>query len=76
MLLVHPDGEAAKATNADLNISFDPSPNYPGIARAASGDTFHAARVSEASKLEATLKEAISAVQGGTTAVVEVGISM
>ncbi len=76
MLLVHPDGLGSKATNGDLNIAFDPSPNYPGIARAASGDTIHAARVAQASELDAVLAEAIKVVLSGTTAVVEVTISI
>lgn len=62
MLLVHPDGLGSKATNHDLNIAFDPSPNYPGIARAASGDTIHAARVVHASELDAVLSELIKVV--------------
>lgn len=75
MLLVHPDGLGSKATNDDLNIAFDPSPNYPGIAKAASGDTIHGARVAKASELDAVLKEAIDVVLGGTAAVVEIAVS-
>lgn len=76
MLLVHPDGLGSKSTNDDLNIAFEPSPNYPGIARAASGDSIHAARVADARDLDSVLKEAISVVLSGTTAVVEVAIAV
>ncbi|KAK2616561.1 hypothetical protein QQS21_000604 [Conoideocrella luteorostrata] len=71
MLLVHPEGLASKATNEEINISFDPVPDYSGIAKAAADGDIHAARVSEASKLEDTLKEAIEKVKGGQTAVVD-----
>jgi hypothetical protein len=48
MLLVYPDGLESHATNDDLNIAFDLSPDYPGIAKAASGASMHAARVKNA----------------------------
>jgi thiamine pyrophosphate-dependent acetolactate synthase large subunit-like protein len=41
-----------------------------------SGGTIHAARVAKASELEETLREAIKVVLGGTTAVVEVALSV
>lgn len=34
---MHPDGPAAAATNDEMNISFDPSPNYAAMAAAAAG---------------------------------------
>ncbi|BCS28480.1 uncharacterized protein APUU_70050S [Aspergillus puulaauensis] len=71
MLLVHPHGIGSTLNNRELNISFEPSPDYSGIARAASDGNIHAARVQEADKLEAVLKEAIGIVQGGTSAVVD-----
>ncbi|KAL3469736.1 thiamine pyrophosphate enzyme [Aspergillus californicus] len=71
MLLVHPDGIGSTLNNSDLNISFDPSPDYSGIARAASDGHIHGVRVKDADKLEAVLKEAIEIVQGGTSAVVD-----
>ncbi|CAI6087161.1 unnamed protein product [Clonostachys chloroleuca] len=37
MLLVHPNGLAAKATNEEIKISFEPAPDYAGIAKAAGG---------------------------------------
>ncbi|KAL4874930.1 thiamine pyrophosphate enzyme, N-terminal TPP binding domain-containing protein [Aspergillus karnatakaensis] len=71
MLLVHPEGVGSTLTNGELNISFDPSPDYSGIARAASDGVIHGVRVKEADKLESVLKEAIEIVQGGTSAVVD-----
>lgn len=71
MLLVHPDGLGSKVDNRDLNISFDPSPDYSGIARAASDGHIHAVRVSDVGKLESVLKEAIDVVRNGTSAVVD-----
>ncbi|KAL2823557.1 thiamine pyrophosphate enzyme, N-terminal TPP binding domain-containing protein [Aspergillus cavernicola] len=71
MLLVHPDGMGSTLSNGELNISFEPSPDYSGIARAASDGNIHGVRVKEADRLEAVLKEAIEVVQGGTSAVVD-----
>lgn len=71
LLLVHPDGEASKATNEELNISFDPVPDYSGIAKAAADGHLFAARVSKADEFEAVLKDAIAAVKGGQSAVVD-----
>lgn len=73
-LLVHPDGEASRATNEEINISFDPSPDYAGIAKAAAGGELHAARAGAAAELEGVLAEAIKAVEGGVSAVVDVGV--
>lgn len=69
--LVHPDGEAATASNEEINISFAPSPDYAGIAAAAGSGEVHAFRVSQATELEATLRDAVAKVQGGQTAVVD-----
>ncbi|KAL2836658.1 thiamine diphosphate-binding protein [Aspergillus pseudodeflectus] len=71
MELVHPDGLGSQVSNDELNIAFSPPPDYSGIARAASNNTIFAAKVSEASKLEDVLREAIRQVQSGTTAVVD-----
>ncbi|WZH44276.1 thiamine pyrophosphate enzyme N-terminal TPP binding domain-containing protein [Fusarium acuminatum] len=75
LLLVHPDGLGSKATNEEINISFDPVPDYAGIAKAAAGGDIHAARVDKASELESVLKEAIAKVQAGQTAVVDVKVA-
>ena len=73
-MLVHPEGEASRATNEEINISFDPSPDYAGIAKAAAGGALHAARVDSAGELEGVLGEAIRAVEGGVPAVVDVKV--
>ncbi|KAM5351102.1 hypothetical protein ACJ41O_003825 [Fusarium nematophilum] len=71
LLLVHPDGLGSKATNEEINISFDPVPDYAGIAKAAAGGDIHTAKVGQAAELESVLKEAIAKVQAGQTAVVD-----
>lgn len=69
--LVHPHGEGSKVSNEELNISFAPTPDYAGIAKAASGGKIWAGRTSKADELDGLLKEAISCVVGGTSAVFE-----
>lgn len=71
MLLVHPDGLGSTVDHRNLNISFEPSPDYSGNAKAASGGHIHASRVSEASNLESTLQEAMDAVQNEISAVID-----
>jgi thiamine pyrophosphate-dependent acetolactate synthase large subunit-like protein len=68
---VHPEGEASRASNDDINIAFNPSPDYAGIAKAASGGGIHAARIAKASELKQVLEEAISKVKAGQCAVVD-----
>jgi hypothetical protein len=70
-LLVHPDGEGSRATNEELNISFSPTPDYPGIAVAASGHKCWAGVASTADELAKLLPEAVEAVKGGRCAVLE-----
>lgn len=53
-----------------MNISFDPSPDYPGIATAA-GNAW-GATVTKQDELDPTIKEAREIVQGGRCAVIEV----
>lgn len=72
LLLVHPDGEGSKATNEDLNISFAPTPDYAGIARAASGNKIWAGCAYSAEELPKLLEEAVQSVKNGTGAVLEV----
>lgn len=74
LLLVHPDGLASKATNEELDISFDPTPHYAGIAREAAGGEIWAARVSEIEDLERLLPEAVQSVLAGRTAVLDAQI--
>lgn len=76
LLLVHPEGEGSKATNEEINISFHPVPDYAGIAKAAAGGDLFAAQVDKAAELEEVLKNAIAAVQGGQTAVVDCMVAL
>lgn len=60
---MHPDGQGSKATNEELNISFAPTPDYAGIAAAASGHKAWAGQAWDAEDLEKKLGAAIKAVQ-------------
>ena len=71
MLLVHPDGLGSQSTNEEINISFEPGPDYAGIAKAAAGGDLHTARIDKKDELDAALAEAIKAVQGGQSAVLD-----
>ncbi|KAM0334448.1 hypothetical protein ACHAQA_001475 [Verticillium albo-atrum] len=75
LLLVHPDGAGAKASNEEINISFTPSPDYAGIAKAAAGGDLMAAKVGQVEELESVLKKAIETVQGGQSAVLDVKVT-
>lgn len=72
MLLVHPDGYGSKVDNKELNISFDPTPDYAGIAKAASGGRAWAGTVSTVAELLEQLPQAVEAVKNGRSAVLEV----
>ncbi|KAK3044064.1 hypothetical protein LTS18_002270, partial [Coniosporium uncinatum] len=61
----------SKVSNEELNISFAPTPDYSGIARAASGGKVWAAHASTAEDLGRLLKEAVKAVEGGRAAVLD-----
>ncbi|KAH6661795.1 thiamine pyrophosphate enzyme, N-terminal TPP binding domain-containing protein [Plectosphaerella plurivora] len=74
MLLVHPDGPASRATNAELNISFDPSPDYSGIAKAASNGEIFASRVGNADDLRSAIEGAVEAMKQGRSAVLDVAV--
>lgn len=71
LLLVHPSGDGSRATNEELNISFTPSPDYAGIARAAAGGELWADRASTVDELGQKLKEAVDVVKGGKGAVLD-----
>lgn len=75
LLLVHPEGLGSQATNEEINISFDPAPDYSGIAKAAADGDIFAARVSELADLEDVLKEAITHVENGQSAVVDIKVA-
>ena len=68
-LAVHPDGYASRAN--DLGTSFDPPPDYAGIAAAAGGAL--ARTVKRAEELESALADAMTAVtHEGRSAVLDV----
>ncbi|KAF3769716.1 thiamine diphosphate-binding protein [Cryphonectria parasitica EP155] len=71
LLLVHPDGLGSKATNEEINISFQPTPDYAGIAKAAACGNLYAAQVDNVKDLDTVLKEAIESVKSGTSAVLD-----
>ncbi|KIW25965.1 uncharacterized protein PV07_09098 [Cladophialophora immunda] len=72
MLLVHPHGEGSKVDNKTLNISFEPTPDYAGIAKAATGGHAWAGTVSTVAELLDALPQAVAAVKGGRCAILEV----
>lgn len=71
MLLVHPDGYGSRATNEDLNISFAPTPDYSGIAKAAAGGELWAGCAATVGELARLLPQAVQSVLNGTGAVLE-----
>lgn len=76
---MHPDGEGSKVSNEELNISFDPTPDYSGIAKAAAGGDLYAARADLAGPehLERVIKEAVDAVLvKGQSAVLDCKVSV
>ncbi|RMZ88096.1 hypothetical protein DV736_g4676, partial [Chaetothyriales sp. CBS 134916] len=76
MLLVHPRGEGSKVDNRALNISFEPTPDYSGIAKAASGGKAWAGTVQDVKGLLRELPNAIRAVKDeARSAVLEVRIN-
>jgi hypothetical protein len=54
-----------------MNISFAPTPDYAGIAKAASGGKIWAGSAVTADELDKVLREAVEVVMGGTSAVVD-----
>lgn len=73
MLLVHPDGVGSKATNEELNISFDPTPDYSGIAKASAGGegALWAVKTGSAKELLEILPQAVEKVQNGMPVVLD-----
>lgn len=71
LLLVHPEGDGSKVSNEELNISFAPTPDYSGIAKAASGGRCWAGVASTVKDLQTLLPEAIEAVKSGRCAVLD-----
>lgn len=70
-MLIHPDGEAARATNEEMNISFNPTPDYAGIAAAAGAGDICALKATNAKHLEDILRDAVANVKAGKTTVVD-----
>ncbi|HTW38973.1 MAG TPA: thiamine pyrophosphate-requiring protein [Steroidobacteraceae bacterium] len=58
---VHPQGHASRAQPVDLGVTFDPPPDYAGIAAAAGGALALAVRTPD--ELEAALPRALHAVR-------------
>jgi acetolactate synthase I/II/III large subunit len=67
MLGVHPDGFGSRA--AELDIRFEPPPDYSGIAAAAGGA--HAEIVREPAQLGPALKRSLQAIREGRCAVID-----
>ena len=76
LLLVHPDGHGSQVDNKELNISFDPTPDFPGIAKAATGGKAWAGTVNSVAELLEQLPQAVEAVKGGRCAVLEVKLGV
>ena len=71
LLLVHPDGAGSKVGNEELNISFAPTPDYPGIAKAAAGGNLWTGTAANVHELVDLLPKAVESVKGGVGAVLE-----
>ncbi|KAF2860469.1 thiamine diphosphate-binding protein [Piedraia hortae CBS 480.64] len=69
--LVHPTGLGSKVDNRTLNISFEPTPDYSGIAKAASGGECWAASAGTVKELADLLPKAVEAVKAGRCAVLD-----
>jgi thiamine pyrophosphate-dependent acetolactate synthase large subunit-like protein len=77
LLLVHPNGEGSKVDNKELNISFEPTPDFAGIARASSGGRIWAGCVDGVEGLVHSLGEAVRVVsEEGRSAVLEVRLGV
>lgn len=72
LMAVHPTGEGSKTSNDDLHISFEPSPHYAGIAKAASGDRLWTAVTNSVDEFTRLLPAAVESVKAGRGAVLEV----
>ncbi|KAF5496400.1 Benzoylformate decarboxylase [Colletotrichum fructicola] len=73
--LVHPSGYGAASSNEDLNISFSPTPDYSGIAKAASGGQAWAGVASSVQDLGEMIPAAVQAVKSGISAILEVRLN-
>ncbi|KAI9867460.1 MAG: hypothetical protein M1813_009018 [Trichoglossum hirsutum] len=74
-LLVHPQGLASTASFEELGLSFTPSPDFAGIARASAGGGLWTRKVEKVGELKDVLEEGVRVVmseEGKGGAVVEV----
>ncbi|OAL17613.1 hypothetical protein AYO22_11475 [Fonsecaea multimorphosa] len=76
LLLVHPDGQGSRVDNKALNISFDPTPDYSGIAKAAAHGNCWAGCVNSVEQLIRELPKAVAVVREGSSAVLEVQLDV
>ena len=68
---VHPDGHASRGD--DIGVSFEPSPDYAGIAAAAGGA--HAETIRRVDEVEAAIERAVRAVrEEGRCAVIDASV--
>jgi hypothetical protein len=72
LLLVHPDGTGSEVDNEGIGISFAPTPDYSGIAKAAAGHKAWAGCAGSVKELDELLPQAIDSVKNGVLAVLEV----
>ena len=75
MLLVHPHGEGSRVSNKELNIAFDPPPNYSGIAKAAACGKAWAGQAAKMEELKDLLPDAVEAVFHGRSAILDVHVT-
>ncbi|KZL86978.1 thiamine pyrophosphate enzyme, partial [Colletotrichum incanum] len=73
--LVHPNGYGIASTNEDLNISFSPTPDFSGIAKAAAGGEAWTGVASSVRDLNIMIPEAVQAVESGISAIMEVRLN-
>jgi thiamine pyrophosphate-dependent acetolactate synthase large subunit-like protein len=64
----------SKVDNKEINISFEPTPDYAGLAKAAAGGDLYAARADTVEELDKVLQEAVESVKNGTSAVIDAHI--
>lgn len=81
--LVHPNGLGATATNEEMHISFDPPPDYGGIAKATAGSKFgksddglFVGKARTAIEFMDLLDQAVKSVENGNGALVEVVLNV
>ena len=68
---MHPHGDGSRVSNEELNISFAPTPDYAGIAKAAAGGKAWAYHADTVEDLHRLLPEAVEAVKAGMSAVLD-----